>query len=79
MLIRETALTRFRLSRAWAAPPSPSGPQCRAGRQDVLLALTNYSAELGQREQALGYASQLLQLAPGHRGYQQLYQQLGGK
>ena len=47
--------------------------------QDVLLALANYSAELGQREQALGYASQLLQLAPGNRGYQQLYQQLGGK
>ena len=47
--------------------------------QDVLLALTNYSAEMGQREQALGYARQLLQLAPGNRGYQQLYQQLANQ
>jgi tetratricopeptide (TPR) repeat protein len=47
--------------------------------QDVLLALANYSAELGQREQALGYARRLVQLAPGNRGYQQLLQQLSGK
>jgi tetratricopeptide (TPR) repeat protein len=46
------------------------------GNQDVLLALANYSAELGQREQALGYARRLTQLAPGNRNYQQLYQQL---
>ncbi|MEZ5501843.1 MAG: multiheme c-type cytochrome [Halioglobus sp.] len=46
--------------------------------EEVLLALSNYSAELGQREQALGYARTLTQLAPGNRGYQQLYQSLGG-
>jgi predicted CXXCH cytochrome family protein len=44
--------------------------------QDVLLALTNYSAELGRREQAAGYAGQLVKLAPGNRAYQQLYQRL---
>ena len=44
--------------------------------QDVLLALANYSAELGQREQAISYARQLTELAPGNRNYQQLYQQL---
>ena len=47
--------------------------------QDVLLALTNYSAELGRREEALEYAGKLVQMAPGNQGYQQLYQQLGGK
>ncbi len=44
--------------------------------QDVLLALANYSAELGQREQAISYARQLTELAPGNRNYQQLYQQM---
>ena len=44
--------------------------------QDVLLALANYSAELGRREQAVEYARKLTELAPGNRGYQQLYQQL---
>jgi predicted CXXCH cytochrome family protein len=46
--------------------------------QDVLLALANYSAELGRREEARKYARQLVNLAPGNRGYQQLYRQLGG-
>jgi Tfp pilus assembly protein PilF len=44
--------------------------------QDVLLALANYSAELGLRQQALRYARQLTELAPGNRNYQQLYQRL---
>jgi len=46
--------------------------------EEVLLALANYSAELGQRDKALGYARTLTQIAPGNRGYQQLYQQLSG-
>jgi Tfp pilus assembly protein PilF len=46
--------------------------------EEVLLALTNYSAELGKRELALGYAKTLTQIAPGNRGYQQLYQGLAG-
>ena len=44
--------------------------------EEVLLALANYSAELGQREQALGYAKTLTQIAPGNHSYQQLYQGL---
>ncbi|MCB1690313.1 MAG: tetratricopeptide repeat protein [Halioglobus sp.] len=44
--------------------------------EEVLLALTNYSAELGQRENALSYARTLTKIAPGNRGYQQLYQSL---
>ena len=47
--------------------------------EEVLLALSNYSAELGQREKALGYAKTLTQLAPGNRSYQQLYASLSGK
>jgi len=46
--------------------------------EDVLLALTNYSAELGQQDKAREYAKTLLQIAPGNRNYQQLYQSLGG-
>jgi tetratricopeptide (TPR) repeat protein len=46
--------------------------------EEVLLALSNYSAELGQREKALGYARALTQIAPGNRSYQQLYQSLSG-
>lgn len=46
--------------------------------EEVLLALTNYNAELGQREQALSYAKLLTQIAPGNRAYQQLYQNLSG-
>ncbi len=48
------------------------------GNQEVLLALANYSAELGRKEQALGYARSLVEMAPGNRSYQQLYRQLGG-
>ncbi len=44
--------------------------------EETLLALANYSAELGRREQARGYAGQLTQIAPGNRGYQELYRQL---
>ena len=47
--------------------------------EEVLLALTNYSAELGQRENALNYARTLTKIAPGNRSYQELYQSLGGK
>ncbi len=46
--------------------------------EEVLLALTNYSAELGQRENARGYAKKLTEIAPGNRNYQQLYQSLAG-
>ena len=46
------------------------------GNQDVLLALANYSAELGRKEQARQYARTLTEMAPGNRNYQQLYQQL---
>jgi tetratricopeptide (TPR) repeat protein len=44
--------------------------------EEVLLALANYSAELGQRENARGYAKTLTQIAPGNRSYQQLYESL---
>ncbi|CAA0114573.1 TPR repeat-containing protein YrrB [Halioglobus japonicus] len=47
--------------------------------EEVLLALTNYCAELGQRDNALRYAKTLTQIAPGNRNYQQLYQSLSGK
>jgi len=46
--------------------------------EDVLLALANYSAESGQREQARVYAETLTQIAPGNRAYQELYQNLSG-
>ncbi len=46
--------------------------------EEVLLALANYSAELGQRDNALGYAKTLTQIAPGNRAYQQLVQRLSG-
>jgi len=44
--------------------------------EDVLLALTNYHAELGHRGKALTYAKRLTEISPGNRNYQQLYQQL---
>ncbi len=47
--------------------------------EDILLALANYSAELGQRENARNYAKTLTQIAPGNRAYQQLYQSLSGE
>lgn len=46
--------------------------------EEVLLALANYSAELGQRDKALGYAKNLAQIAPGNQAYQQLVQSLAG-
>ena len=46
--------------------------------EEVLLALANYSAELGQRERAAGYAKKLKGIAPGNQAYQQLYRQLSG-
>tara|TARA_R110002110_G_scaffold205066_7_gene417146 strand:- start:287832 stop:290096 length:2265 start_codon:yes stop_codon:yes gene_type:complete len=49
------------------------------GNEEVLLALTNYSANLGQRERAAAYAEQLIRLSPGNRNYQQLYQQLNAR
>ena len=45
---------------------------------EVLQALANYAAELGDRDKALGYAKKLVELAPGNSGYQQLYRQLSG-
>jgi tetratricopeptide (TPR) repeat protein len=47
--------------------------------EDVLLALANYSAELGQRDKAKAYAKTLTEIAPRNQGYAQLYQQLTGK
>jgi tetratricopeptide (TPR) repeat protein len=44
--------------------------------EDVLLALTNYTAELGQRDQARSYARTLTEIAPGNTAYQQLLQKL---
>ncbi len=44
--------------------------------QQVLLALANYSAELGDREAARAYARQLVSLAPDNPGYRQLLQRL---
>ena len=44
--------------------------------EEVLLALANYNAELGQRDKARAYAKTLTEISPGNRNYQQLYQQL---
>ena len=46
--------------------------------EEVLLALVNYSAELGQNDKALVYAKTLIDISPGNRNYQQMYQQLKG-
>lgn len=46
--------------------------------EEVLLALANYSAELGQRKKARGYAKTLTQIAPGNQSYQQLYESFAG-
>ena len=46
--------------------------------EDVLLALANYTAELGQRDKALAYARTLSEISPRNPGYQQLLQQLSG-
>ena len=44
--------------------------------EDVLLALANYSAELGQKDKARAYATTLTEIAPRNQGYQQLLQKL---
>lgn len=44
--------------------------------EQVLLALANYSAELGDFANARRYAQRLNRLAPGNRGYQQLLRAL---
>ena len=44
--------------------------------EEVLLALANYNAELGERERAQAYARTLTQIAPRNRVYQQLLQSL---
>jgi len=44
--------------------------------EEVLLALANYNAELGQRDQARAYARTLTEIAPRNQAYQQLLQQL---
>lgn len=46
--------------------------------QEVLLALVNYNAELGRKEQATVYATQLLRLSPNNPNYQQLLRQVSG-
>ncbi len=48
------------------------------GSEDVLLALANYNAELGQRDKALAYAKRLTEISPGNKNYQQIYQKLSG-
>lgn len=48
------------------------------GDQQVLLALANYSIELGETDKARAYAQKLLQLAPQNQNYQQLLQSLSG-
>ncbi len=44
--------------------------------EQVLLAMANYSAELGDRQRARSYAQQLLRLSPRNPNYQQLLQSL---
>ncbi len=44
--------------------------------EEALLALTNYSAELGQADKAQRYAGKLLEIAPKNTSYQTLYKQL---
>ena len=44
--------------------------------EELLLALASYTAELGQRDTARGYAKTLTELAPDNRQYQQMYRQL---
>jgi tetratricopeptide (TPR) repeat protein len=46
--------------------------------EEVLLALANYSVELGQRDKARTYAKLLTQLSPRNQAYKDLYQRLTG-
>ena len=48
--------------------------ETQAGNEEVLLALTNYNLQLGQREQAKRFALRLLEIDPRSGGYRQLYQ-----
>ena len=43
--------------------------------EQVLLALANYSAELGDKDKARGYARQLVDMNPRNPNYQQLLQE----
>lgn len=47
------------------------------GDEQALLALSNYTAEAGDRASARQYAQSLLALAPGNPAYRQLAQRLG--
>lgn len=47
--------------------------------QEVLLALANYNAELGQRAKARAFAKRLTELAPRNRDYQRLLQQMSSQ
>ena len=44
--------------------------------QEVLLALANYNAELGERERARSFAAKLAQIAPNNKDYRELLNQL---
>ena len=46
--------------------------------EQVLLALANYNAELGETATAKAYAQQLVKLAPRNTNYQQLLQSMAG-
>jgi predicted CXXCH cytochrome family protein len=46
------------------------------GNEEALLALANYTAGMGDRQKATGYAQQLLRISPQNPQYQQLYRQL---
>jgi tetratricopeptide (TPR) repeat protein len=47
--------------------------------QEVLLALANYNAEMGQRSKAQVFARRLTEIAPTNRDYQQLLRQLSAE
>jgi predicted CXXCH cytochrome family protein len=78
----ETVGTRYRFVYAIAlhdlGKPADAITQLRTllratpDSQDVLLALANYLAETGQRDQAKIYAKRLTELAPANSEYQQL-------
>jgi tetratricopeptide (TPR) repeat protein len=82
----ETVATRYRFVYAIAlhdlGQPQQAVSQLQAllrivpQDQQVLLALANYSAELGQRDEARRYAAELNRLAPSNSAYQQLMQSL---
>ncbi len=85
----ETAGTRHRFVYAIALHDTGQARQAIAQLQallrhvpqnaDVLLALANYSEELGEIESALKYARSLTEVAPQHPGYRQVLQRLQKK